>query len=294
MGPAYRGFAFEPNELRYLHYDNVGILFERPLFADFMPPSIDTILLSRGIACVCREGLVAHRIIDVGSGSGFIGKFAAAKVGGDGDLSVVLCDVDRSAKTYCSSPKFNQLVEGVGGRRVSWQVVVENAVTYLSRDSQFDLIVSNPPYVPSPSEVLKDSPANDGTSFWEGTGLLVSLVENLLDKRFNTNAHLILALTSSTFKSKGVVRVLEEAEKVGVRVRIVQEQEIAYKAWFAGSGAMSHLLATPDEVHTRRRIGSNHYFVGMTPAFKSRLPGEGRECGGYHWHVSYILDVYWP
>ena len=69
MFEAFKGFVVQPYELRYLHYKKVGIVFARPPGGRFMQPSIDTILVCRGVADALR-GMPVKRLIDVGSGSG--------------------------------------------------------------------------------------------------------------------------------------------------------------------------------------------------------------------------------
>merc|ERR1719263_898595 len=89
------------------------------------------------------------------------------------------------------------------------------------------------------------------------------------------DAHMVLALTSLTLKSKQVYRWLAEAPKNGIRVRVLHESEIAWKAWYAGrGGGPSYLLASPSEREQRQRIGDCDFYVGACEPRKSREGGE--------------------
>jgi len=301
MSPAFLGFAIEPFEERYLHYRGVGMVFARPRGGQFMQPSIDTILVCGGLGMLFDEGLQVRRAIDVGSGSGFIGKFVARRAPGpladrgvDSSLEVMLCDVDPKALKFAQRRGFNAQPTGVGERPVSYQFEAGDAAALLAKDAAYDLVVSNPPYVPTREEAREGGELlNARKGFWEGTGLLVHLVRLLLDGRLPPGAHLVLALTSLTLKSKGVCAVLEEAPSRGVRVRQLLEREVGYKSWYAGGGNQSHLDATSAEQTQRTRIGECEYFVGLCDEDSPRFPGPNKRFG-YEWHVAYVLDLHRP
>mmetsp|Transcript_103021 Transcript_103021/g.320433 ORF Transcript_103021/g.320433 Transcript_103021/m.320433 type:complete len:302 (+) Transcript_103021:118-1023(+) len=300
MSPAFLGFSIEPYEERYLHYGGVGVVFARPWGGRFMQPSIDTILVCCALARLFRgSGASAapefSRAVDVGSGSGFIGKFVAAHAPGEGELAVTLVDVDPKAMEYCQTPGFNACRHGCGGRPVSWQLRAEDAVRVLSADRGYDLIVSNPPYVPTRAEVRGGEPMRSVSGFWEGIGLVVHLLELVLDGRCPAGAHLVLMVTSLTLKSPQVRAALEAAPERGVRVRRLVEREIAWKAWYAGPRELDHLLASRHERGARQRIGECDYFVGATEPGASRTGADGRDkLWNYHWHFAYVLDIHRP
>ena len=70
MSCAYAGFAIEPEQWRYLQYDDTGIVFRRAYGATYMAPSVDTIVccsatreLSPARAC-CRDAVAfAHSTV---------------------------------------------------------------------------------------------------------------------------------------------------------------------------------------------------------------------------------------
>merc|ERR1719162_289244 len=151
MSCAYLGFSVEPYEERYLHYGGVGIVFARPMSGEFMQPSIDTLLVCQGLRLLFErqdcKGCRFDRIIDVGAGSGFIGKFAAARAPG-GARQVCLIDTDPAAKKYWQRPHFGS--SNIPG--VRWDFQAGDACRFLERDPNYDLIVSNPPYIPTRAE----------------------------------------------------------------------------------------------------------------------------------------------
>eukprot|EP00445_Apocalathium_hangoei_P046350 CAMPEP_0203995292 /NCGR_PEP_ID=MMETSP0360-20130528/11970_1 /ASSEMBLY_ACC=CAM_ASM_000342 /TAXON_ID=268821 /ORGANISM="Scrippsiella Hangoei, Strain SHTV-5" /LENGTH=378 /DNA_ID=CAMNT_0050935969 /DNA_START=57 /DNA_END=1190 /DNA_ORIENTATION=+ len=274
MSPAYLGFAIEPYEQRYLHYKGVGIMFSRPHRGKFMQPSIDTMLVCYGLDQLFQsKGCSFGRAIDIGMGSGFIGKFAAAKAPGKGRLAITLVDVDPAAEEYCRSDGFGATVRGAGGREVEWSCQTGDASALLQADSDFDLLISNPPYIPTREEVEEGTSAAP-SNFWEGCGLLVHMLELMLEGRYRMGAHLVVMVTSLTLKAKRVQALLAQVAVQGLQVRVLVEREIAWKAWYAGSGrGPTYLLAHGTENDERQRLGSCEYFVG------AMRPGDSRKGG---------------
>jgi len=296
MSPAYLGFAIEPYELRYLHYRKVGILFARPRGGKFMQPSIDTILVARALvaffAKVAKENFTS--VLDVGSGSGFIGKFAAAYAPGSGPLKVTLVDIDETALQYCRSPHFHGVTGNFAGRSLDWHYHAGDAVEFLKENDAFDLIVSNPPYIPTVEETRDSARESLDGNFWEGCGLVVHLLELMLQAPIGT--HLVLAFSSMTLKSLRVRELLSQAPERNLSVEILLEREVAWKAWYAGRGSWGggsrHILASASEAGARERIGRCDFFVGATEPGHAR----GRRAGSrhhfdYHWHMSYVVHV---
>jgi len=294
MSPAYLGFAIEPYELRYLHYRQVGIIFARPRGGKFMQPSIDTILVCQALHTLFAErasSLGVSSILDVGSGSGFLGKFAAAHLPGGGPLTVTLLDIDPAAMQYGRSSYFNATQKNFAGRPVEWEYVDCEAVKFLEGRSDFDLIVANPPYIPTVEETRDSQRESLDGNFWEGCGLVAHLLERMFDAP--PEKHLLLAFSSMTLKSLRVQELFAALPSRRLEAKILVEREIAWKAWYAGRGVWGggsrHLLATGSGVSSRTRIGDCDFFVGATDS--PRVKREGRHHFDYHWHMSYVVHI---
>mmetsp|Transcript_14112 Transcript_14112/g.33201 ORF Transcript_14112/g.33201 Transcript_14112/m.33201 type:complete len:456 (-) Transcript_14112:95-1462(-) len=297
MSPAYLGFALEPTARRVLQYRGVGIVFARPPRALFMQPSIDTVLLCSGLQRLFCSGTCTFRsAVDVGCGSGFIAKFMAVHAPGTGELRVALVDVDPAALQYSLSEGFAAPARSASGRAISWLRHAGDAAALLARAGPgFDLWASNPPYIPTREEVIKGNAVSSHTAgsnaFWEGTGLVVFLIERFAHS--TRGAHLVLVVSSLTLKAPGVVRALETTEERGMECRCLLEREVAWKAWYAGPWGHDYLLATRGELRQRAKVAGLELFVGAAPPGKARLQtvadGRGR-CRSYHWHVLYVLD----
>lgn len=218
------------------------------------------------------------------------------KAPGEDELSVTLIDIDPKASIFAKSAGFNAPKEGFAGRPVSWKHVAGDAVELLDREQGFDLIVSNPPYIPTRNET-QDERTVAPHGFWEGTGIIVNLIERLTRGEWNSRAHLVLVMTSLTLKAQSVCTVLEGARERGVRFRCLVEREVAWKAWYAGDGDRSHkhLLANEKEAKERQKVGEVDFFVGAMKPGHPRLQKyrDGRHRDPmFHWHVVYVLDFW--
>lgn len=138
----------------YLHFRGCGLVFARPGGGRFMQPSIDTMLVCRGLVDSLETSTVG-RLIDVGSGSGFIGKFAGHHARGSGHVEVTLVDIDPMASSllaafeakkslslfsgYYKQRTFNSTAPTATGRHIEWKFSSEDAVALLQRDCAYDL-----------------------------------------------------------------------------------------------------------------------------------------------------------
>lgn len=266
-----------------------------------MQPSIDTVLACQGMSKLFAEGHEFSSAIDIGSGSGFLGKFAGVRAPGEGEMRVTLVDIDPTASTFGNSLGFNAPEQSFCGRPLTWDHVSGDAIELLSQKQEFDLIVSNPPYIPTLQEtkdertVAKKSGEVSADGFWEGTGIIVNLIERLARGEWKGGAHLVLVLTSLTLKARSVCATLQSAREKGIRFRCLVEREVAWKAWYAGPLGHDHLLADAKDSKQRQKIGEVEFFVGATRPGRPRLQthSDGRQRDiGFHWHVVYVLDFW--
>ena len=280
MSPAYAGFAVQPYEPRVLQFDGCGILFARPSRGKFMAPSIDTIL-----CCVAVRSLFARtpasfsRVLEVGSGSALIGKYAA--LGLQNNATVTLIDVDPIALEYARTEECALPDQTNAGHRIKWEFAVGDAVKFLDNNhTSFDLVISNPPYIPTRAECTGAGVV--GSNFWEGTGLL----QRVLTQAGCTR---VVCFSSLSLKAEGMRATLAS---LGERCQVLVEREVAWKAWYAGGSETDHLLSTPAEEANRSQIGVLSLFVGATVTPRQLAVADGRNVDrSLHWHMSYVVVV---
>lgn len=121
-------------------------------------PSIDTFLMCAALHTIDLQSVGS--VAEIGCGSGFIGKYLLERV--HAGASVDLVDIDH-ASVACAQDAIKSVM-------VSYHM--QDAQDFLAQ-RQFDLVVSNPPYLPSP----------DGEEYppFGGTRLLNFLCDNAAD-----------------------------------------------------------------------------------------------------------------
>jgi len=296
MSPAYIGFVVQPYEWRYLHYDGCGIAFFRHDRAHFMAPSVDTVLFCAALKRLFASGVSFSRAIDVGCGSSFIGKYCALHCPGQDTLRVDLVDIDPCAEQYARSWGFAAPVRQKGGRKVECRPFTADAIEHLRAEgSKLDLVLSNPPYIPTREECAGETPPGpeDAERFWRGVGMLCNMVDRFVGRRFAAGAHLVLVVSSLSLKAPAVREAIKNAAAKGCVVTPLLMREVAYKAWYAGAGGMDHLLATEEEMQGPIDLGGCKLWAGCS------RPGRPRACmyddgrageSSYHWHFVQVLD----
>ncbi len=100
---------------------------------------------SRLLASAAVERIADERVLEVGVGSGYV----ARRISSETDADVVGCDINPEA---CEK-----------ARRGGIEVVRSNLVDPFTANS-FDVVVFNPPYLPTPPEKEWDDPLEDALS----------------------------------------------------------------------------------------------------------------------------------
>ncbi|MVA77135.1 methyltransferase [Auraticoccus sp. F435] len=187
---------------------------------------------SRLLATHVRGAAAGRRVLDVCTGTGFLALVAAHA----GARSVVAVDL---ALRSVLSARLNAALCGAPVRVRRGNLFAPVA------GSQFDLVVCNPPYVPSPNDVL---PRHRTARCWDGgpTGRMV------LD-RFCAGVGEVLSpegrvvLVQSTVT--GVRETLQQLAEQGLDAEVVQEQVVPFgpvmtqrRQWLREQG-----LLTPEE-----------------------------------------------
>ena len=183
----------------------------------------DTLLL---VSALRREGIApGSQVLDVGTGSGAVA-VVAAQLGG----SVTAVDVSRRA---LASAWANAALRG---KRIAVRV---GTLLEPVRDRRFDVVVSNPPYVPSPDERL---PKHGAARAWDagpgGRALLDRLCRDV--PGVLAPGGVVLLVHSSLC---GVDATCSALVRAGMRARVVARVRQPFgpvmrarARWFEGQG----------------------------------------------------------
>ena len=202
-------FGLLANEIT--HRNNEKVFFDDRTFIvmnDVYKPAEDTYLLAENLTVEADDV-----VLDMGTGCGILGILAAKKAG-----RVVAVDVNPYA-VHCAkiNAKINQVAAKMDIRRGS-------LFEPLKKDEKFDLIIFNPPYLPSKADNRKTwiekawSGGPAGRNIIDG---FLSEAPNRLKKRGR------IVLVQSSLSAIGeTVRKLEEA---GFQVDIVAERKVAFE-----------------------------------------------------------------
>lgn len=156
---------------RILEYDGFSMKWNNSNQYPWMRfPSIDTVFF-----CSCLQQIdlsQTKKIIEIWSGPGFIGKYI--KHSYPSIEKLILNDINPSALEY-----FNET-----NTDPQTQFILKDGKQVLQQET-FDLIVSNPPYIPRPQSI-DDNP-------YEGLSLVIDMITNLKNN-LNPGGSMILVL----------------------------------------------------------------------------------------------------
>ncbi len=202
-------FGLLANEIA--HKNNEKVFFDGRAFLvlnDVYKPAEDTFLLAENLTVEADDV-----VLDMGTGCGILGILAAEKAG-----RVVAVDLNPCAvQCATTNAKLNQVAAKMDIRRGS-------LFEPLKENEKFDLIIFNPPYLPSKA----DSRKTWMEKAWSGGPTGRNLIDRFISEAPN---HLkkggrIFLVQSSLSNIDETVRKLEEA---GFRVKIVAERKVAFE-----------------------------------------------------------------
>lgn len=177
----------------YIKRETVGALYESPLISidyddvkmDFenmkfkypwvWSPSIDTLFFCRALKNQNLQWYTS--MIEVGSGPGFIAKYTGEK--NQNLKNIVLNDINKNAEAYFNDHYTDQ----------RFSFYLWDAKAYM-KGKQFDIIASNPPYIPRPRSIDDNQ--------YEWLSLPIYLIQNI-DDILTEDGKLFLNLSSLSF-----------------------------------------------------------------------------------------------
>lgn len=172
------------------------------------PPSEDSMLLADAVA---TEALTGARVLDLCTGSGVVA-LSAMRAGAE---HVVAVDVSRRAVLAARLNLWGS------GRRSS---VRRGDLFSAVPDGEYDLIVSNPPYVPSKHDAL---PTRGAARAWDGGRDGRSVVDRICDQapaRLRPGGRMLLVHSDVADPE----RTIERLERTGLDVAIVARRDVPF------------------------------------------------------------------
>ncbi len=199
-------FALFASPMKEVRYHRTNLKFDQDLYEGVWSPSIDTLLFCRALRAMSIKGELRgiKSVAEVGPGSGFISKFILDQIP---DLEeMVLVDLN---------PKAGDCVhDNIRDGRVRF---IEGDAKEVLSGKKYDLIVSNPPYIPRPGSI-DDNP-------YEGVGLLRYLIMNT--PQLTTERGFSLINYSSM--ADGIVD--QAVKESGVEMRVADQMTVPLKVY---------------------------------------------------------------
>lgn len=208
-------FALYEYAKRIYSYCGVNLFFDSTKYGAVWAPSIDTFFVLDGLRAYARRllGGGVRKAIEIGSGSGFIAKYILSTAKRLQELHAV--DLDPDA-TRCSTDNLHALAQE---RKVyDVQARAEGLEYIMKSGTRFDLVVSNPPYIPRRTDDEKNP--------YAGTGLFTGLMENC---HLFLSAGGILLLNISSLAEPECIAAVKEAKKRGMKVYEISEMRVPFK-----------------------------------------------------------------
>jgi len=199
-------FALYASPKKITVYDNTSLEFEQGKYNGVWGPSIDTLLFCRALNKEKKRLETAKKAIEIGSGSGFISKYALDNLSSLEEI--MLIDLNPKAEECARNNIADSRAKFFTG----------DGINFLEElNEKYDLIICNPPYIPRP-ESIDDNP-------YEGLNLLAYLIENA--GKYLTDKGIFMTNISSL--SENIIN--EVIKKSDVTVRAIDSMKVPLKVY---------------------------------------------------------------
>lgn len=199
-------------------------------------PSIDTVFFARAML---RQLDGVRSFAEIGTGSGFLSKFVLhhatidRAVASDISLAALRCADDATA--------------GMSSREIFSLLAPHPHAPDLGLTGRYDLIFSNPPYIPRPAAMTDNA--------YEGLEVVRKLAEQA-DRLLNDNGKIVLNLSSLSgpeplkwFQDRGLIVTAHEQMRVPLKINAVSgETSQESRDWMAFLRAAGRLDEEDDQV----------------------------------------------
>jgi tRNA1(Val) A37 N6-methylase TrmN6 len=200
-------FSLYQSYPRTVSYDDISVSWSPFDYPRVWCPSIDTVFFARTLKRYLTDNVKS--VVEIGCGSGYLIKYAIhytsnieRAVASDINLEAIRC----ASAAICDEPK----------RSLTSFVLPDPDAPSLGLSGKFDLIITNPPYIPRPNE-NHDNP-------YEGLDLIRKLSKEA-DSLLNQGGHILINISSLSgdeplawFKENGWV--IEPLETMHVPLKV--------------------------------------------------------------------------
>jgi methylase of polypeptide subunit release factors len=184
---------------RTIEYDEVGVTWDNNTNFGVWGPSIDTLLIARGLNKVLNESTNFKTALEIGCGSGYLSKFILNK-----------CKTIKSMTVNDINPNaINCAKENIQDERAEYKI---GDGLKLLENKTFDLIVCNPPYIPRPNSIEVNQ--------YEGVGVLNDLAYSY--KYLNSGGVIVIGLSNLADR-------IVFTNKTGLKFSTIEEMEVPLK-----------------------------------------------------------------